>query len=102
MPGMNRRQDLFCMKSQSISLPRPIETRSKRPVRCRAVDVQDSVLPQQQGTKGDEDVAVPPPSNMQAQVMLVPKKNASAALLRQNPTSEDPVGKFLLKCKLAW
>jgi hypothetical protein len=48
---------------------------------------------------------IPPPSNMQATVTLVPKKDASAALLRQQiPASadNDPIGKFLIKCKLAW
>uniref|UniRef100_A0A383WG13 Uncharacterized protein n=1 Tax=Tetradesmus obliquus TaxID=3088 RepID=A0A383WG13_TETOB len=48
---------------------------------------------------------IPPPSNMQATVTLVPKKDASAALLRQQipaSTDADPLGKFLIKCKLAW
>jgi hypothetical protein len=48
---------------------------------------------------------IPPPSNMQATVTLVPKKDASAALLRQQipaSTDNDPIGKFLIKCKLAW
>lgn len=42
---------------------------------------------------------------MQATVTLVPKKDASAALLRQQipaSTDADPLGKFLIKCKLAW
>lgn len=77
-------------------------------LQCKAVDLQDGVLPQQQSDNsrlpgtGQEDVILPPTSNMQAQVMLVPKKNASTALLRQKPAAEDPMGKFLLKCKLAW
>lgn len=52
---------------------------------------------------GAPGTAVPRASDMQAAVTLVPKKGSgAAALLRHKPAAEDPIGRFMLKCKMAW